>query len=272
MIYELKKAFSRPEIYLVILTGAAIAVFGLAEMASDFNFVKRADRYYSAYQAAMVLQGNTAELFAVFILPLAAVLPYSDSYYRERKSGVHIPGLVRRGRFGYFMGMLCAAWAAAVSVVLVTYIINQALCLIAFPAERIMDMNGGDIYTGEVAREAAANPSMLLFLNNPPLRNALHILYACYYSGGIAVFAYALTLYMHQSRALAVLLPVAFIYTMVLGGVLLFGPEGALPLGIVYGPNYWISSFTPMILTISVMYAGGTAAVLVKCFFAKDIG
>ena len=272
MLNEYKKAFSRPEIYIVILMGGLVAVFALVEMASSNYFTLRADSYFSAYQASLALGGNMAELFAIFLLPLFAVLPYSDSYFAEKKSGVHIAGLTRQGRFRYFTGKACAAWVLAVVAILVPYVINQLFCLIAFPAERVLDMNASnDIYTSDVVGEVATNPSMLLFLNRPLLRNALHILYACYYGGGIALFAYAMTLYIHKNRALAILLPVAIVYAGIIAGNILFGASGVPPLGIVYGINYRITSFAPMIAAIALIYAGSIAAILVKCFWAKDI-
>lgn len=272
MIIELKKAFHRPEIYVVILLGAAVAVFGLLEMTSEFYLTKRADRSYSAYQASMVLQGNVAEFFAIFLLPLFAVLPYSDSFFLEKRAGVHVTGLIRRGRFGYFMSMLCTAWTMAVAAILFTYVINQILCLIALPVERVVDMNDSrDIYLNDVSREVLVNPSMLLFLNNPLARNVLHMLYACYYGGSIAAFAFALTLYIYKNRALAIFLPITIIYITAIIGIMMFGSESVLPLGIVYGPNYWIPSFVPMILIIAIIYAGSIIAVLVRSFYIKDI-
>ena len=272
MLNEYKKAFSRPEIYIVILLGALVAVFGLMEMASDHIFILRFDIYFSAYQTSMALSGYIAEFFAIFLLPLFAVLPYSDSYFGEKRSGVHIACLTRQCRMRYFANKACVAWLLAVIAILIPYIINQSFCLIAFPTERVLDMNASnDIYSGGVAVEIATNPSMLLFMNNPLLRNMLHILYACYYGGGIALFAYTLTLYFHKNRALAIFSPIAVIYAMMIAGNILFGANGSLALGIVYGPNYHITSLTAMIVAIAFIYAGSITAILVKSFSIKDI-
>ena len=272
MLNEYRKAFSRPDIYIVILVGFGVAILGLIEMSSGSSFTLRIDEYFSAYQATLALGGNIAELFAIFLLPLFAILPYADSYFVEKRSGVHIVSLARQGRFGYFMGKAFAVWVLAVIAILTPYILNQLFCMIAFPTKRVLDMNASDnIYCSDVSQEMATNPSMLLFLNHPLLRNMLHILYACYYGGGIALFAYALTLYIHKNRALALLLPLAIVYASIMVGNSLFGFNGILPLGIVFGTNYRILSFQPMLAAIAALYAGSIAAILFKCFGAKDI-
>lgn len=272
MVIEWKKAFSRPEIYFIILMGALVAVIGLLEAASSTLVSHRADSYYSAYQAALALGGDTAEYFAIFLLPLFAVLPYGDGYFVERRSGVHLLGLTRRGRLRYFAGQAFTAWGLAVIAVAIPYVISQLLCLIAFPTQRILDMNASaNVYDLEAFFEAAGNPGMVLFLNHPLLRNIRHTLYACFYGGGIALMAYGLTLYIHKNRALALLLPAAIVYAMVLFGNMLFGPAGSLPLGIVYGANYPIASFGPMVAAIGVIYGGSIAAIAAKCLWDKDV-
>jgi hypothetical protein len=272
MLIEMRKAFSRVEVYVILLLGAVVAVVGLFDVIFA-NFNIRSDRYPSAYQAALVMGGSVSELFAVFLLPVFAVVPYSDSYFVEQHSGIEIASVIRAGRVKYTVCKACVVLFTAVGAIFFTYFVNQLLCLIAFPTERVLNVmrGSGDVYGNFVFIEAATNPSIVPSLNHPLLRNLLHTLYACYYGGAIALVSYAITLYYRKNRATAIVVPIAFTYLMIFGGNMLFGISAILPLGIIFGINYRIASFAPMIAAIAVLYAISIFAILYKCFRVKDV-
>jgi hypothetical protein len=272
MLVEFRKVLARQEFYVVLLLSTAIAVLGLVGIVNA-NYLLRSDHYPTAFQAALVMGGDIGELYPIFLLPLLVVLPYADNYLLERKSGVHITCLTRQSRFRYFANKAFVVWISAVALVFFSYFLNQLLCLIAFPVGHVsnMDRSGYDIYSLGVFRETATNPTMLLHLNHPLLRNILHTLYACYYGGGIALLAYMLTLYLNMNRALANVLPVLVFSALAYAGIMIFGANGVLPCGIIYGVSYRITSYLPMIVAIAAIYCTSVVGILVKSYRSVDI-
>lgn len=272
MLVEFRKLLARQEFYIALLFSTAIAVLGLVSIVNA-NYLLRSDYYPTAFQAALVMGGDIGELYAILLLPLLAVLPYADNYLLERKSGVHITCLTRQGRLRYFSNKAIVIWISAVALISISYFLNQLLCLIAFPVMRVSNMNrsGYDIYSMEVFRETATNPTMLLQLNHPLLRNILHTLYACYYGGGIALLAYMLTLYLNMNRALANVLPVIAFSVLAYVGIMIFGANGVLPCGIIYGVSYRITSYLPMIVAIAAIYCASVVGILVKSYRSVDM-
>ena len=267
MLTELKKAFSRIETKIAVALALLFAFIGLLDIMSDIRGIF----FLSGAQASMAYQGKWAEFFATFILPVIAVMPYSDCYYCERKYGVHIAAATRSGLKNYFYTKALAVIILSASIAALTYIFNQLLCLIAFPAERTRGVIFRAIYENPLAREFYVVPDKLLSMNHPFFRNALHALFACYYGAGVGLFGYSVSLFFQKNRVITNLIPVAvcYIWTFV---ATVIGDDYIPALGIEIGSlNQKINSYLPLALIILALYASSLLLIHIKTGFKRDL-
>lgn len=261
MIIEFKKAFNRIETKTAITLGLMLAFLCLLE--STWT----ADPYFSfsAFQAAMAYNGKIAELFSAILLPLIAVLPYTDSFYCEKKYGVHLFGLTRTGRIKYFFSKAIVVFTTSFLVIFIPYLFNQLYCMIAFPLERSRGIVSGTIYDKTWLFELKNTPSPELLMNYPAIRNLLHILFACFYGGSIGLLGFSLSLFLHKNRVITNVLPVALCFVWTLIAFTSLGNDYVPALGIGMGLNQPIQSYAPMITVVSFGYIACLVSILIKC-------
>ena len=268
MHIELKKLFDRIETYIVITICLLAAALSL--LASNASYPISAANVLSSYQAAMIYGGGFSEMFSAIMLPACAVLPFVDSYFMEKRHGSLACSLTRQSRARYIGNKASVVFFSSVSVVLAAYLINHLLCFIAYPSSETRTFLGGNIYNTPVGQEVLHTPNRLLYMNNHLLLNLLHIGYACYYAGSIALFGYCLSLYIFKNKAVANLLPIAIALIWTFVGFYVFGVDYAPTYGILSSPTYSVSSLLPSIIMMTSVCVASIVGILLRCYHFKD--
>lgn len=265
MITEFKIAFDRIETKIAITLGLVLAFLCMLDS------IRSTDPLFpfSAFQSAMAYNGKVAELFSAILLPIVAVLPYTDSFYCEKKYGVYLFCLTRIGRIKYFFFKAIVVFTISFLIILIPYLFNQMYCMIAFPFEHVRDIVSGTIYDNTWLPELIITPSPELLLNHPVIRNLQHILFACFYGSSIGLLGFSLSLFINKNRVITNVLPVALCFVWTLFAFLSLGNDYVPALGIGIGLNQPIQSYTPMIIVVGFGYLTCIVSVFIKC--KKDV-
>lgn len=265
---ELKKAFGRFEFKVAVTIGLLFSMVCLIEgiKNSPFNIFPS-----SAFQTAMVYDGKIAELFSIFILPMLAVLPFVDSYYCERKYGVEICYLTRTTHARYLLTKAAVVFVSSFIAVILPYLVNQILCIIAFPLERSRDIVFANPYQQTLLIELKNAPSPVLLMNQPGMRNILHAMFAGLYGASIGVFGFSLSLFIRKSRVFANLLPIAISYVWIFFTHKVLGNNFIPVMGIGLGLNQKVDTMLPMISVVFLGYLACLFGILVKSRYKRDV-
>jgi hypothetical protein len=254
VLIEFRKAFNRIETKVAITLGLILSFLCLLESTRNINPCFP----LSSFQSAMVYNGKIAELFSTILLPIIAVVPYTDCFYCEKKYGVNIFGLLRTGQIRYFFSKAIVVSVISFLVILIPYLSNQIYCIMAFQLENLSFIISGTVYDKKVLLPE-------LSLNYPAIRNLLHVLFACFYGSGIGLLGFSISLFIYKNRVFANILPVAVCFAWIFFAFALLGNDYVPPLGIIMELNQPIQSYIPMITVVSFCYAICIVSIFIKC-------
>ncbi len=263
---ELKKLLRHREFFAAMLLGVVFAVLCAAEQMFIFKNTD-ASLMKPAFRLAMIEDSSSlAHIVLSFLLPILPALAYADSYFTEYAFGADILQLERRTRTQYFVSKAIVVFLAGFTVVVVTYLVNELICLAAFPYYNHNSFTGQG-YSGEPFPAEFVQASLFptLFLQSPYLNNLAHILMAGIWGALLGLMTYSISLFVHKNR-IAVLFATTIVITVY--SFLAENFAGA------YAVSNYISSF-PRILDklnigifigiCAVIGIGCAAAITLKC-------
>ena len=218
---ELRKALGNYLFFLSLAIASGIAIW------SAIQNISAATAYYSfiaSLQAGSGIMKNpeyaSVTLFNSWIgqdytsvattlfftlLPILCVLPYSWSFFSERKSGYIRQIVSRSNRKTYFLSKYIATFSAGALVILIPMLINFMLVSSFVPA--ISPNRNYDIYYNV----PSANMGAELFYSHPYLFVLMRMVIAGLYSGLIAAFVIGLSFFVKNRFAILLIPFIAFL-------------------------------------------------------------
>lgn len=158
-----------------------------------------------------ILRGTTPRsIFFFFLLtmPFIVCFIYSDSYYTDRKSGVHTSICMRGGRRNYIIAKLIVIGIISFVCVFFALFINEFLTFITFN-NKGSSMQGVKIYEYE---NRYSDQEFLSFIDiyKPILFKLILIFVNSLYASLIAMFAYSLSL-ISKARGISIIVSVSVV-------------------------------------------------------------
>ncbi len=213
----------------------------------------------SAYEMS-IIQGTGGLIISAlcFLLPLFAVLIYSDTYYSDSQSGVYKSILTRTDPKVFL-------WTKSLVISVVTFftffiplLINQLLCLIAFPTQGFDNNQGLPPYDIGIQNYSSEWMFDLVRLQSPFLYNLIYTTLISLAATIFALFAYAAYFVVKKGK-FAVISGVFLLYTVSQVGVFFVSHRLALVnllipnTGSVYVLILWLALLLiPSILMIAI--------------------
>lgn len=260
---ELKNCLHRKEFKLIFLTMMLISIGSFLFSC----FYKWGGNQYggsllhvrSAYEMSIIqVSGGSIISALCFLLPLFAALIYSDTYYSDSQSGVYKSILTRTDPKVFL-------WAKTLVISVVTFftffiplIINQLLCLIAFPIQGFDNNQGLPPYDIGIQNYSSEWMFDLVRLQSPFLYNLIYTTLISLAATIFALFAYAAYFVVKKGK-FAVISGVFLLYTVSQVGVFFVSHRLALVnllipnTGSVYVLILWLALLLiPSILMIAI--------------------
>jgi len=151
------------------------------------------------------------ELFILlqFLLPLLAVIPFSDSYLLEKQLNILPCLLTRTSATRYLFAKMAAVSLSAAAVVFVPFLLNFILGLIAFPAESINYSFHALASVDSTYRSSYAENILFpeLFFKNPYLYNFVFLLLLTAFCALLAVITFQVSFTFTRNKILLLALP-----------------------------------------------------------------
>lgn len=182
---------------MCLVSVAVFCISCLPYYGLDFIAVPAADQLY-------IGRGTTDTAYILrALLPLIVTLPFADSYFCEKKKNT-LPVLLTRYKStaAYFFSKGMAVFFSAALVVLVPFLINMLLNLIAFPTASVADYTNVStdqtIYYVEPYITNGLFPRLLAL--HPYLYNCLFWIAISLFSGLLSVTAYVISYFVRRNR------------------------------------------------------------------------
>lgn len=168
----------------------------------EFMAVPAADQLY-------IGRGTVSQVYLLgVLLPLIAALPFADSYFCEKQKNT-LPILLTKYKTAsqYFFSKGAAVFLSAVLLVLVPFLLNMLLNLLAFPISAIADYTNLSTDQSMYYVEPYITVNVLfprLLVLHPYLYNFLFCIAISLFSGLLGVTAYVLSYYVARNRIWAI--------------------------------------------------------------------
>lgn len=136
------------------------------------------------------------------IFPLIVVIPFSDTFFEERKDKAAEFCLIRQSNSTYYFSKLLAVFFSGFIIIFIPLILNYLLNFIAFPLDSSIDFTNFSISNSGVY-STGINTLVLfknLFAKNMYIYNFLHILLMSFTGAFIAVIVYQFSFFYKNSR------------------------------------------------------------------------
>ncbi|MCD7872761.1 MAG: hypothetical protein LUG21_05615, partial [Clostridiales bacterium] len=125
-------------ILVFLFSLAPTLLYSIKFWGADINSVPPA---YSLFIGSAYTSYFNQIFYVVF--PIIAVLPFADSYYRDKKSGILFSVLPKTGINNYYFGKLFAVLFSGFSVVFIPMIISYLINLAVFPINSDVEFING---------------------------------------------------------------------------------------------------------------------------------
>lgn len=214
----------------------------------------------SAYEVSIIQGGGGLIISTLcFLLPLFAVIIYSDTYYSDSQSGVYKSILTRTSPTVFL-------WAKSLVIAMVTFLtffipllINQLLCLIAFPVNGFDNNQGLPPYDIGIQNYSVEWMFDLIRLQSPFLYNLIYITLISLTATFFALFAYA-AYFVIQKGKFAVISGVFLLY--VISQIVVSTISHSLALVNLLIPNP--GSFYVLILWMALLFIPSMVIISIK--------
>lgn len=241
---QFKILFNRKSFYISLLISSVYAIVSfvikcLQAYGRNFNHVFSASEMYLGSKFSQ----SPAYVFLA-IIPVLAILPFSDTYFEERQLGISQYCLARTGKKKYYFSKLTVVFFSGFIAIFTALMINYLLCLTAFPLESTYKFSGNSYFQSPLYTDMVYD---LLFssllASNMYLYNFVYMLITSTASGVMAVIVYQISFFYKKNRA-ALLCGFYIIYNaadMLVSsfGLKHFTPENNLIVGdVFFGQTY----------------------------------
>lgn len=136
------------------------------------------------------------------IFPLVVVIPFSDTFFEERKNKTVEFCLIRYNNSAYYFSKLLAVFFSGFIIIFIPFVLNYLLNFIAFPLDSSIDYTNISISNSGVY-STGINTLVLfknLFAKNMYIYNFLHILLMSVTGAFMAVIVYQFSFFYKSSR------------------------------------------------------------------------
>lgn len=144
------------------------------------------------------ISGRAFRGILLFIMPIFAAVPFSDIYYDFSKSGFSNLLLTRMNKYRFLLTTGIIVFISGAVVLMIPLILNQILCLIAFPLNNSFSINTS------YGIDSLFYP---ININSPYLYNLIYTIIISIFSGSFSVLSYIISLFYKKSRISVVLIP-----------------------------------------------------------------
>lgn len=137
------------------------------------------------------------------VFPIIATIPFSDSFFEERKERILEFCLTRESNTSYYFSKLFAVFFSGFIVTFIPLLINMLLNFIAFPIDSYIDATNFTYvrsYLFEDVMETGLFPE--LFAYNMYLYNLLYLFLCSFVSGLVSVIVFQFSFFYKESRIL----------------------------------------------------------------------
>lgn len=212
LVIEIRNCLKRKEFKFIfsILMFLALGSF-LTEVLSSYGqaFFEVRSRYETG-----IIQGVHANFFYMFeilLLPLLAVIIYSDSFYMEKKWGVHKIIITREKQKKYIIAKGLVIFIITFFTFLLPLILNQILCSLVFPKIGLNNKYSLPPYDIGVQNYHSNMALDLTRIQNPLLFNVTYMIIISLTAALLAILAYAL-FFIYTKNKLTVFLGIFAVY------------------------------------------------------------
>ncbi len=202
---ELRRAYKSKSFYVAMFLGLVIALGQYFENVLPMVKYLDMDLKKNVYPHSIFNKWLGGEYYTVwpmlfyFILPVIAVLPYGDSFYRDIQTGYIKNIFIRVERKKYLKAKLAAVYLTGMTTVMFPLVLNLLLSAVTLPALVPAPSTGFFFIFDQ-------NMWSELFLTHPWIYNIIYILLDGLFGGLFACIALAGTLYV-SGRFVATILP-----------------------------------------------------------------
>jgi len=264
---EFKLLFSRKEFLytfsaMMILVCLAFLLKCFALYGRDISLVYPASQLWFGWLPAISSAKPITGLFYMFVLPFAASVVYSDTYYIDFKTGVVKNIITRCEKSQYLLAKGIVIFISGFIVIFIPLVFEQIFCLFASPIRGGLDLTHWPAYTSPLTEYLQFGG---LYVNHPYLRNFLLIVLSSWFGGGISLFSYALSYVNKKNRLFIVAAPgiLYIIYNFIVEFV------GVRSIGLMY---YLYSSMTfSGSTTLYIVVLAGMVLLSSAIIFGKKI-
>jgi hypothetical protein len=193
LLLEWKRCFHRIEFRFT---------FGFFLVVAIGAFVDTCRAYYgrpltlirSAWDMSMMqgIEGHVWLSMELLLLPLLASILFSDSYYSDLRSGVYQTTLTRARACSVIWAKFIINFVVVFLAVLIPLMVNQRLCLSAFPTVGFDNNFGVPPYDIDVHNYTPSYLFDLLRVQSPPLYNLLYMFIISGFAALLASVTFAL--------------------------------------------------------------------------------
>lgn len=200
---EFKNLISRSEFFISFTLMLLFSIISVVINASDIygksidNVISASDLFMINSHSGRILSG----MIIMVLLPVIASVPFSDSYYIDKKSGIYLSVLTRTSQLNYIFSKAIVTFLSAFIVLFIPLLLNQILCLIMGPVSSFCDLSGWPAY--ETSRLNEHIYFWTNFENNTYVMNFIYILWASIFGGFMALFSFAFS-FLTEKRVLII--------------------------------------------------------------------
>ncbi|MCB2360027.1 hypothetical protein [Clostridium estertheticum] len=215
LVIETKNCLKRKEFKFIfaVLMFLALASF-LAEVLPFYGL--RSTSIRSSYESGMIqgVYGNYFKGIEILLLPLLAVIIYSDSFYMEKKWQVHKVIITREKQKNYIIAKGLVIFTVTFFTFLVPMVVNQILCSIIFP--KIGLNNNSSLPPYDIAVQNYHSNLAFEFtrIQNPLLFNVTYMIIISLTAALLATLAYSI-FFIYTKNKLSVFLGIFGAYFVI---------------------------------------------------------
>lgn len=169
----------------------------------------------SAYELGIIQSLNFKIILQllIVILPIISCVIYSDSYYKDYKSGIYKTILTKVEKMNYFLSKAVVNFFITFLVFFIPLVINQILYCIAFPCKGYFNNYGLPYYDIGYTNFNSLYVLDLLRIKSPLLYNLTYILNISLFAGTFALLVFSFQLY-YKRNGFMIPVGVFIIYIM----------------------------------------------------------
>jgi hypothetical protein len=163
---ELKRGFINLRFPFAVILGFALCYYGLMDYKS-LNYPVNIQYYQNAYQAWFDSLGNGPKAFYILVVPLLCVLPYADSFLKDKSSG-HIRNIIHRVSYKKFIGSkILANGIVSGFTIFLTLGLFFVYCCFLYPAKlpNLPPEQWGNVPRGMFSNIFLTTPRVYIFIN-----------------------------------------------------------------------------------------------------------